>query len=73
MELSKDFKVLIKKIATTFGKLGMSVTPKFHAVFVHVSQFLERHKTLNKGLGYWSEQSSESVHQDFKNLWIDSC
>ena len=24
---------------------------------------------LNKGLGYWTEQLLESVHQDFKQFW----
>ena len=59
-----------------------SITPKVHAVCVHVEQFLERQKraesldcalgsvpAAQRGLGYWSEQASESVHSNFNQLW----
>ena len=37
----------------------------------HVIQFLNRkHKEYpGKGLGFFSEQASESVHYDWDNLW----
>ena len=50
-ELNKDFQVQIDRFADFFLALDKSVTPKVHTVFVHVPQFLERHKNLNKGLG----------------------
>ena len=71
-ELKSDYQVHIAKFADSFLALGKNVTPKVHAVFLHVPQFLQRHKELQRGLGYWSEQASESVHSDFANLWIHS-
>ena len=71
-ELDKDFQVYIDRFADLFLTLGKSITPKVHTVFVHVPQFLERQKNLQKGLGYWSEQASESVHCDFDSLWVRS-
>ena len=71
-ELNKDFQVQIERFADLFSALDKSVTPKVHTVFVHVPQFLERHKNFHKGLGYWSEQASESVHSDFDSLWVRS-
>lgn len=72
MIFSPDFQIHIKSFAEAFLKLGLSVTPKVHAVFVHIAQFLNRKKSSNKGLGYWSEQASEIVHSDFDSLWVGS-
>ena len=62
------------------NKKFLNITPKVHALAVHVRQFLEKHKTTeplesaldlsgtpkkHRGLGYWSEQASESVHHKF--------
>ena len=69
-DLKKDFMVHIENFADSFLALGKNVTPKVHAVFVHVPQFLQRHRYLQRGLGYWSEQASESVHSDFDSLWV---
>ena len=46
-------------------------TVKAHILEVHVVQFLDRQKQEypGKGLGYWSEQASESVQYDWDNLW----
>ena len=45
-----------------FMKLGISVTPKCHAIFVHLPKWL----SLNKGpLGRHSEQATEACHYDF--------
>ena len=71
-KLNKDFQVQIERFADLFSALDKSVTPKVHTVFVHVPQFLERHMNFQKGLGYWSEQASESVHSDFDSLWVRS-
>ena len=53
--------------------VGLSVTPKVHCLEAHVGQFLDMQKEKYNGfgLGYWSEQASESVHFDFKHLWVD--
>ena len=47
-------------------KLGISVTPKVHAVMHHVDDFCEM---TGRGLGSWSEQTGESVHHDINETW----
>ena len=61
----------IKSFRIAYMKLGITVTPKVHALLVHVHQFLESKK--GQGLGVWSDQASESVHQNFSALWVNSC
>ena len=49
-----------------FMKLGISVTPKVHAVFEHLPEFL----SLGYGpLGFYSEQATEACHYDFIPVW----
>ena len=65
--------------------LGISVTPEVHAIIKNAPKFIdnqdEKHditqrklpptlrKIFLRGLGYWSEQVSESVHPDFIRVW----
>ena len=53
--------------------LGISVTPKVHIVFQHVSEFLNIVNSGGEkssfGLGYFSEQAFEAMHYDIKGLW----
>ena len=69
---TRDYQTHINKFAEIFLKLGLSVTPKVHAVLVHVSQFLQRQIYSDKGLGHWSEQASETVHSNFQSLYVGS-
>ena len=46
--------------------LKISVTPKVHAVFFHVAEFCD---IVGTGLGPWSEQTAESLHHDFSQIW----
>ena len=66
----EHFRVHIRRFAEAYQILGLSITPKLHAIFVHVPQFLQ-HQNLVKGLGFWSEQASETVHRDFDDLWVE--
>jgi hypothetical protein len=51
-----------------YMKLGISVTPKAHAIFEHLPEFLE----LGYGpLGYYSEQATEASHYDFLPVWLN--
>ena len=45
---------------------------KVHGSMVHVRQFLERKKAIgfNYGLGYYSEEVSESAHYDWDKVWV---
>ena len=69
-ELNADFLVQIERFTDAFLALEKIETPKAHAIFVHVPQLLLRQGIFQKGLGYWSEQASETVHSDFESLWI---
>ena len=64
-----ESKFIIKEIydfETAFMKLNISVTPKVHAVFEHLPEFLN----LGYGpLGYYSEQATEASHYDFTPVW----
>ena len=62
-DLKPGYKERITEFHQAFLCLGLNVTPKVHAVIVHIPQFCDK---TGKGLGYWSEQASESVHSDFK-------
>ena len=62
----KSFEELIFDFHQAYLKLRISVTPKVHALVVHVPQWCHRNGV---GLGSVSEQASESVHFDFGKKW----
>ena len=65
-KLKSDYKDKIKTFKDDYMRLKISVTPKVHAVFFHAQEFCE---LTGKGLGPWSEQTSESSHQEFNKCW----
>ncbi len=72
MHVVGDFEKSISDFKAAYGALGLSVTPKIHATVVHVPEWIKRHEARTGqrvGLGYASEQASESVHRDFLNRW----
>ena len=74
--LDEDFESKIHALAECWLELGIKVTPKAHALFVHVAQFLNfqnKDQAVKRGLGFWSEQASESVHSDFQKFWLGGC
>ena len=64
--LHDDFLLAIGDFQRSYMDLNIPITPKLHAIFVHVKQFCSKH---HLSLGPYSEQSSESVHADFKSVW----
>jgi hypothetical protein len=64
--LSADFEIHIKAFQECYLTLPVTVTPKAHAVFHHVSEFVKLH---NSGLGQFSEQSTEALHSVFSSHW----
>ena len=46
----------------------LSLTIQVHIIEKHVKEFLKL-KGETAGLGFWSEQSMESGHHDFKLEW----
>jgi hypothetical protein len=67
-ELAPRWKQNLAGFSDRFADLSISVTPKVHAVFHHVSEFCEHTGT---GLGLWSEHTVESLHHDFQKLWCN--
>lgn len=66
--LIPDFEEIICKFKNSYFQLGISVTPKVHAVIYHIPEFC---KYAGMGLGPWSEQTSESLHHDFNMTWAN--
>ena len=74
MELVNGYEDAIHQFSLDFRKLDRDPTVKVHILEAHIIPFLERQKDFGfegKGLGYWAEQASESVHYDWKHLWVD--
>ena len=67
-EVKSDYRVAIKEFEASYKLLGISVTPKVHAVLDHIEDFFVRQND-GLGLGHHSEQASEAVHKDFTKLW----
>lgn len=65
--LENNYTTCIENFKKSYISLGVSVTPKVHIVFFHVREFC--HKT-GMSLGFFSEQAMESVHFDFKSVWL---
>ena len=63
-ELHPEFQCKI--FTKDYIKLGITVTPKVHAVIIHVAEFI---LMIDRELGPWSEQTVENVHHDFKETW----
>ena len=66
MSLGQDFAQLIQTFKESCSHLPVSITPKLHILFFHVPEFIQRR---NMPLGIFSEQGSETVHQDFQKFW----
>ena len=73
-ELTFNYKSTIEEFKKAYLSLGISITPKVHAIIGTKTGPLESHVIAfcdlkGKGLGYYSEQASESVHHDFGMTW----
>ncbi len=67
-----DYKTKIAAFKTAYASLGISVTPKVYAVFDHVPEWVlrsEKRTGIKRGLGFASEQASESAHRDICAKW----
>ena len=65
-KLDPSFEEAINDFKTVFKSLSIRITPKLHILFDHVPQFCAMKRV---GLGFFSEQASESVHADFAKIW----
>ena len=69
--LLPEYELTINECKEAYVKHGLRVSPKVHALIKHTWKFLSLMSSSNpnKGLGFWTEQASESVHYDFKQFW----
>uniref|UniRef100_A0A1I8IQA2 MYND-type domain-containing protein n=1 Tax=Macrostomum lignano TaxID=282301 RepID=A0A1I8IQA2_9PLAT len=74
LELRDGFETAVAHFAQAYADLGISTTPKVHALIDHVVPFLSSadNREARHGLGFWSEQAGEAVHRDFNSLWCRS-
>ena len=66
MTLNTAYVQHIKDFKNSYLQLPVSVTPKAHAVFYHVPEFIALKGTA---LGIFSEQSTEALHSIFSAQW----
>ena len=66
LEVNPKFKNIIEEFRKSYIALEIPVTPKIDAIFYHVKDFCLK---TNRGLAYYSEQSTESAHSDFLKTW----
>ena len=66
--LSPDYPQLIEEFMIQYRSLGISIPLKVHILEAHVHEFLLM-KGEKYGLGFYSEQAMESMHQELKMDW----
>ena len=74
-ELVSGWELAIGQFSHDVRKIqDISIILKAHILEAHVVEFLNRQTGAlkGKGLGFWSEQASESVHYDWNKLWVDN-
>ena len=65
-EIHPDYSDAILSSQQAYLDLGISITPKIHAIFYHVPTFCD---AFEASLGRFSEQASEAVHYSFTTVW----
>ena len=66
-KLGSDYSESINQFKASFLALPMcSVTPKVHAVFFHIKQFVEMKRAP---LGIFGEQATEAIYHQFSAHW----
>lgn len=66
IDLKPGYLENLEEFRKSYSDLKISITPKVHAVFHHVGYFCRK---TGRGLGFFDEQSVESVHSDFDTTW----
>ncbi|XP_055605671.1 uncharacterized protein LOC129753848 [Uranotaenia lowii] len=65
-KLEHGFEEAIADFASSWEKLNLPFTSKYHITKYHVADFC---REAGRGLGLHNEQASESVHADFDVIW----
>lgn len=61
-KLDEYYETYINDFFLKLKKTKISITPKIHCLLFHVADFCN---VSNRGLGFYSEQSSEQIHHVF--------
>lgn len=64
--LQEDFSSCISEFCKAWKIAQLPSTPKFHIMHQHVAEFCNNKQ---KGLGSFSEQTTEAIHKDFSKKW----
>ena len=76
VKVAGDYQEKIRVFFEKYSLLKISYPLKIH-LLTHVPEFLtrkyEKGFSEDLGLGYWSEQSFESAHSDWKKHWARFC
>lgn len=71
-KLQENYHETINEFRNLIIKHNIRITPKIHATLFHIQDFIN---VKQQGLGYYSEQASESVHhaygKHFENFKIN--
>ena len=71
-KLSPNYDQLISRFKSKYLDLQISVTPKLHMIFCHLTEFIDQQLEAGegfRGLGIYSEQAFEAAHSDFLKIW----
>ena len=68
-ELGSRWKTSLREFELAYTKIPNITKPlKVHVLIAHVKEFIETYGK-GKGLGFFSEQTGESIHQKFKPIF----
>ena len=69
MHLQRGWKDSIESFISTYKKIPEVTVPlKIHIISAHLEDFLNKFSD-GRGLGYFSEQTGEAIHQRFKPIF----
>ena len=68
-QLESGWKIALDKFNISYKNIPNITKPlKVHILLAHLQEFIEKYGK-NKGLGFYSEQTGEAVHQKFEKIF----
>ena len=68
-ELKPEWKKSLNDFANAYKEIpNITIPLKIHILLAHVVEYLEKYGN-NKGLGFYSEQTGEALHQKFEPIF----
>ena len=72
-QLEAGWKKSLKDFEYAYQKIPNITKPlKVHILIAHLCEFIEKYGK-NKGLGFYSEQTGEAIHQKFDTIFAKYC